>query len=187
MGTHKVIRYHDFCAGHRVVGHESKCRHLHGHNYRIHFHVQQLPVKGLEDCPNCNGSGFFYQMEEVPCDCVKQLDAVGRVVDFSVVKEKLCNWLEENWDHQFIYWKEDPVIRQMVGLFADNTCMETCSDIRSQGLQSFVSVPFNPTAENMAEYLVETIGPIALKDTGVELVGVVLEETRKCSVSYFKG
>ena len=32
-----VERYHDISMGHRVVGHESKCRHLHGHNYRIHF------------------------------------------------------------------------------------------------------------------------------------------------------
>jgi 6-pyruvoyltetrahydropterin/6-carboxytetrahydropterin synthase len=30
-------RYHDISCGHRVVGHEGKCRHLHGHNYRIHF------------------------------------------------------------------------------------------------------------------------------------------------------
>ena len=30
-------RYHDISMGHRVVGHENKCRHLHGHNYRIHF------------------------------------------------------------------------------------------------------------------------------------------------------
>ena len=34
-----VIRSHEICAGHRVVGHESKCRHLHGHNYKFHFKV----------------------------------------------------------------------------------------------------------------------------------------------------
>ena len=30
-------RYHDISCGHRVFQHESKCAHLHGHNYRVHF------------------------------------------------------------------------------------------------------------------------------------------------------
>ena len=37
--SYTVIRSHEICAGHRVVGHESKCRHLHGHNYKFHFKV----------------------------------------------------------------------------------------------------------------------------------------------------
>ena len=49
----KAHRYHDFCAGHRVVGHENKCRHLHGHNYRVTFYCES-----------------------------QELDGVGRVVDF---------------------------------------------------------------------------------------------------------
>jgi 6-pyruvoyltetrahydropterin/6-carboxytetrahydropterin synthase len=44
-----------------------------------------------------------------------------------------------------------------------------------------VAVPFNPTVENMAFYLLKHIGPIQLMNTGVKLVRVVLEETRKCS------
>ena len=34
-----VKRYPDISCGHRVYRHESKCAHLHGHNYRIHFTV----------------------------------------------------------------------------------------------------------------------------------------------------
>ena len=49
---------------------------------------------------------------------------------------------------------------------------------------SLVWVPFNPTAENMAEYLVHVVGPQMLADTGVRLVRVDIEETAKCSVSY---
>jgi 6-pyruvoyltetrahydropterin/6-carboxytetrahydropterin synthase len=37
MAGYKVHRYHDISCGHRVHGHEGKCRHLHGHNYRVHF------------------------------------------------------------------------------------------------------------------------------------------------------
>lgn len=171
MSGHTVVRYHDFCAGHRVVGHESKCRHLHGHNYRVHFHVR--PSQELHIDPYCKDQLV-----------VGGLDKVGRVVDFSVVKERLCNWLEDNWDHKFIAWEHDELIPYIDNLLSD---YGKHSDSDHQVFeQSVVYVPFNPTAENMAEYLVETIGPVALKDTGVELAGVVLEETRKCSVSYFK-
>jgi 6-pyruvoyltetrahydropterin/6-carboxytetrahydropterin synthase len=40
--------------------------------------------------------------------------------------------------------------------------------------------PFNPTAENMARYLLEVVGPAILKDTNVQLVSVRVEETPKC-------
>lgn len=151
MGKHTVIRYHDFCAGHTVTGHESKCAHLHGHNYRVHFHVQVQTFSSEEI--NLNG-----------------LDNVGRVVDFSVVKQLLCEWLEQQWDHKFLINKDDPRLASLAE--ADPSSLVVCD--------------FNPTAENMAQYLVEVIGPAALADTDVELIGVELEETRKCSVTYFK-
>lgn len=132
-------RYHDFCSGHRVYGHESKCAHLHGHNYRIHFSIQS-----------------------------EELDSVGRVMDFSVIKEKLCEWLESNWDHKFLMWENDPHLEAM-------------SIIDPVGI---VSVPFNPTAENMAMHLVKVIAPIQLQGTGCKLIKCKIEETRKCSAIY---
>ena len=69
-------RYHDISTGHRVHGHENKCKHLHGHNYRVHFHVE-------------GGT----------------LDNIGRVLDFGVIKSALCLWLEDNWDHRFLVFK----------------------------------------------------------------------------------
>jgi 6-pyruvoyltetrahydropterin/6-carboxytetrahydropterin synthase len=148
---HKVQRYHDFSYGHRVVGHESKCRHLHGHNGRVHF--------------TCTAD---------------KLDDVGRVIDFSVVKEKLCMWVEDNWDHRFLAWERD--------LFV--LAVESCLDEHSsdENFETFddsvVWVPFNPTAENMAQYLAEVIGPQQLAGTGVKLIEVRIEETTKCHASY---
>lgn len=101
-------RYHDISCGHRVVGHEGKCRFLHGHNYRIHFEIQ-----------------------------AESLDTVGRVIDFSVIKEKLCMWLEEHYDHKFLIWQEDPLLK----------------DLQKIADESLVIVPYNPTAENIAKYL----------------------------------
>ena len=138
-------RYHDISTGHRVVGHENKCRHLHGHNYRIHF----------------------------VCEA-DQLDSVGRVIDFGVIKEKLCMWAENYWDHKFLAWEQDPVMK------AACEHMDTDEFFNP----SVVFVPFNPTAENMAQHLVEVIGPQQLAGTGVTLVSVRIEETAKCSASF---
>ena len=138
MTVIQAERYHDFSTGHRVYQHESKCAHLHGHNYRIHFTV------------------------EAP-----KLDSIGRVMDFSVIKEKLCVWLEREWDHKFLVWSQDPWSVTLKELDPDGT----------------VIVDFNPTAENMGEYLISTIGPKMLEGTLVSLVKVKIEETRKCSVN----
>lgn len=133
-------RYHDISCGHRVVGHENKCAFLHGHNYRIHF----------------------------TCAAI-ELDIVGRVIDFGVMKAKLCDWLEEEWDHKFLVWKKDP--------FFNGTAI--ISELRP----SLVFVPFNPTAENMARHLLHVIGPMRLNGGGVKLIKVTVEETRKCSAT----
>lgn len=144
---HAATRYHDISCGHRVVGHEGKCRFLHGHNYRIHFTCVADTVT------------------QVP---VAELDTVGRVIDFSVIKEKLCLWLERQWDHRFLVWDQDPGLDKLVHLDND----------------SIVILPFNPTAENIARYLVRNVAPVYLQGTGVRCVKVVVEETRKCSASY---
>jgi 6-pyruvoyltetrahydropterin/6-carboxytetrahydropterin synthase len=132
-------RYHDISTGHRVLGHENKCAHLHGHNYRIHFHV------------TCT-----------------DLDDIGRVLDFSIIKSKLCMWLEENWDHKMLIYNQDPY----------------ATDLEKFAKDDLVIVPFNPTAENMAEYLCEVIGPEKFNGTDYLLYRCIIEETRKCSVEY---
>lgn len=142
-----VERYHDFSAGHRVVGHEGKCQHLHGHNYRVHF----------------------------TCVAESTLDDVGRVIDFGVIKSRLSMWLEEVWDHKMLLWNEDPLSYALASRDSKYNPIVT---------GSIVVVPFNPTAENMAQFLVETVGPAQLKGTSVVLQKVRVEETRKCSATY---
>jgi len=132
-------RYHDISCGHRVHGHENKCAHLHGHNYRFFFTVS-----------------------------APKLDKVGRVLDFSVIKERLCEWLESNYDHKFLMWEKDPML----------------AHLKQLDPLGVVAVPFNPTAENIALYMVETVAPKELKDTGCVLMKCRVEETRKCSASY---
>ena len=154
MSGHTAERYHDISAGHRVTGHETKCRHLHGHNYRVYF-----------------------------CCEAEDLDTVGRVIDFSVIKEKLCMWLENNWDHKFLYWTKDPVFELLISGARHYNCGPWDEEV-ALFEEALVEVPFNPTAENMARYLVEVIGPQQLDGTGVKLVSVKIEETAKCSASF---
>jgi 6-pyruvoyltetrahydropterin/6-carboxytetrahydropterin synthase len=135
---HRITRKHEFCAGHRIHGHEGRCARLHGHNYVVRFICE-----------------------------ADALDALGRVVDFSVIKATLCQWLEDHWDHVFLVWDADPIAARLREI--DETVLP---------------VPFNPTAENMARYLVETVGPQALAGTGVRLVGAEIDETGKCSAYY---
>lgn len=131
-------RYHDISTGHRVCGHESKCQHLHGHNYRVHFEVG-----------------------------VDELDALGRVLDFSVIKDRLCEWLEVNWDHKFLVFELDP----------------WAVPLKEMDPAGVVLVDFNPTAENMALHLLHSVGPQQLAGTPCRLVTVTIEETRKCAAS----
>ena len=137
-----AVRFHDISMGHTVTGHESKCAHLHGHNYRIWFKID-----ALED----------------------RLDEVGRVLDFSVIKDLLCSWLEQNWDHKFLIWAEDP----------------RAATLRELDPTGVVFSTWNPTAENMANYLLTTVGPRVLRQEAAELVWVKIEETYKCSVAVY--
>lgn len=139
-----ITREHEIACGHRVVGHEGKCQHLHGHNYLISF----------------------------TCSAPK-LDRVGRVIDFGVIKSILCQWLEDNWDHKFLAWQEDD---RLAGAIAGSEFMALLEE-------SIVWLPFNPTAENIATYLLQVIGPKQLEGTGVKLTSVVVGETRKCSAT----
>ncbi len=149
MSSLVAKRTHEICAGHRVTGHEGCCSHLHGHGYIFTFTVQ-----ATEADSDTHSMGA---------------DEIGRVLDFSVIKSQLCQWLEDNWDHRFLIWENDPDVEALVRL--DETVQV---------------VPFNPTAEAMAMFLTEIVGPKQLKDTGCTLVEVTVQETGKCSAIYKK-
>jgi 6-pyruvoyltetrahydropterin/6-carboxytetrahydropterin synthase len=122
-----------FAAGHRVHGHEGKCRHLHGHNF----------------------VAFLTAASE-------NLDAVGRVIDFGVLKERIGGWIEREWDHGFVVWSGDAEARRALeGV---------------QGQKTYL-LPSNPTAENLADHLLRVVGPETLAGTGVRLVKVTIHET----------
>jgi 6-pyruvoyltetrahydropterin/6-carboxytetrahydropterin synthase len=128
----------EFDAAHRVLEHESKCKYLHGHRYVVEASFS-----------------------------ARELDRLGRVVDFGVIKERLGAWIDQNWDHTTILFDKDKELGKAI------------SDVTGQVV---FYLPNNPTAENMAAYLLEKICPELFADYELECVSVRLHETPNCFV-----
>lgn len=134
------VRKIHFCYGHRVMNHESKCATLHGHNGIIWVHA--TPVSGL--------------------------DQLGRVVDFSVLKEKVGGWVDTHWDHTMIINQAD---QKTIALLKE-----------APSFKEIFILDNNPTAENMAHFLLWKICPQVLKDCGVIAHKITFYETENCYV-----
>ena len=134
----EAVRIVKFDAGHRVVNHESKCASLHGHEYKAHIYAQ-----------------------------ADSLDDIGRVIDFSVIKEKIGDWIDLWWDHTLLIYKLDPNLKHL----------QLC-----EAYKPIFVTEWNPTAENMAAHLLNVVCPTALAGTGVVVKKIRLYETTNCYV-----
>jgi 6-pyruvoyltetrahydropterin/6-carboxytetrahydropterin synthase len=83
-------RRFSFCAGHRLLGHEGRCRFPHGHNY-----VAEVTVWS------------------------SVRNSLGMVVDFSALKEHVGGWIDKCWDHAFIVNPNDKEMRAMLSTLAE--------------------------------------------------------------------
>lgn len=156
-----VTRKLEFDYGHRVLGHEGKCRHLHGHRG-----VAEVTV-------------------EAP-----SLDSVGRVIDFGAIKTLVGGWIDRHWDHNFLCHPEDPVavISRCARVDLVPYDPDARPDSITGRLQFFGGKPpyvmrtGNPTAENMAEELFSVARD--LLPEAMRIVSVVVWETPSCRAEY---
>lgn len=121
-----ITRRFEFDSGHRIVGHESKCSHLHGHRYRAEVTI---------DAP--------------------ALDELGRVIDFGVVKEIIGTWIDDNWDHNMLLHEGDPLLKAVM-MLDEHVSHETLPSWEETilGRQPYIMPDArNPTAENIAAVL----------------------------------
>lgn len=126
----KIFR---FSAGHRVWLHETKCKYLHGHNYKAEITAT-----------------------------AKHLDSLGRVIDFGVMKELIGRWIGNNWDHRTLIFEEDPFVHKLP-------------------IEHIWIALFNPTAENMAKFLLKKSNDIFEREEyPVRVKEVKLWETETC-------
>lgn len=83
---YKIITKIRFEYAHRLIHHQGKCRHVHGHSGEA---IIELTADTL------NRNGF--------------------VMDFADVKQPLKQWINENWDHAYLANENDlllPTLRQ---------------------------------------------------------------------------
>jgi len=126
----------EFDAAHRITRHGSKCRNLHGHRY-----VVELTARATE------------------------LDGLGMVIDFGVLKAVVGAWIDEALDHGAILNQADDDLIALT---------------RANGWKLYV-VPFEPTAENLAHLIRdEAARLLADADYLVEVVHVRVYETPNC-------
>lgn len=138
MASITCTRRIEFDAAHRVMEHESKCKHLHGHRYALEVSF-----------------------------AAPDLDKLGRVVDFGVIKEKLGAWIDTHWDHATILYDKDKPLGEAIAQKTGQTVFYLAN---------------NPTAEHMAEYILREICPKLFKGLGIECTRVRLYETPNCYV-----
>ncbi len=89
-------------------------------------------------------------------------DSVGRVLDFADLKTRCKGWIDQHWDHSFLVWQEDT---------------NAIDALRAVKPSRYYLMPYNPTAENMAKYLLEQAAPVFMQHSGGHVVRVRIWET----------
>jgi 6-pyruvoyltetrahydropterin/6-carboxytetrahydropterin synthase len=91
-----ITRKLEFDAGHRIPDHRSQCRNLHGHRYVLEITLQ----------------GELVETEGAPDR--------GMVMDFADVKALAMEHLVSKWDHAFIVYARDEIVRGFLEQMADH-------------------------------------------------------------------
>jgi 6-pyruvoyltetrahydropterin/6-carboxytetrahydropterin synthase len=133
-----IIRRIEADIGHRLMGHEGKCRNLHGHRYAFEIMVS-----------------------------ASDLDQLGRVVDFSVIKNVVGGWVDTMLDHGFVGQEGDPLLA-------------VCE---AQDLKHY-EVSYPPTAENLARLVAKAARDLLASWKDLVVVGVTCWETPNGRATY---
>lgn len=130
---YQVTREIPFCYGHRLLNYDGKCKNLHGHNG-----LAEITIESAD------------------------LDKSGFVVDFSLIKQVVTKWVDENFDHRMLLHQDDP----LVGYLTEQNEPIKVLDV-------------NPTAENIARLIFEFVA-----SQGFPVTQVKLWETPSCYAVY---
>ena len=154
---HTIARVLEFDAAHRIVGHEGKCKDLHGHRYKAMISV------------------------------TAGLDSLGRVIDFGVIKEKVGAWIDRHWDHNIILSSKDPIFElcKLAELhrYIMNPGMSIEKMIFGNRCPFTMPVEMNPTAENLAEVLYKQ-SRLLLSESHLTVTEVRIWETPNCCADF---
>lgn len=164
---HVITRQFQFDAAHRVLNHESKCKHIHGHRYVAEVSV--MPTPGNRAAGN------------------QGLDNLDRVIDYGMLKEKVGTWIDIMWDHNLLVNTKDPI--WLAYLYSDVmighvTKVRLADVFGEQKVYGFESK--NPTAEVIAQELFHVACGLLVNDY-VVVTKVKIWETPNCSAEFSIG
>ncbi|MGH8806582.1 MAG: 6-carboxytetrahydropterin synthase QueD [Noviherbaspirillum sp.] len=138
-----ITRKLEFDAGHRIPDHKSQCRNLHGHRYTLEITLIGNVIRQDGNSDN------------------------GMIMDFSDVKALAKQHLVDVWDHAFLAYEKDTVVREFLASLPGHKT---------------VIIDSIPTVENLAQTAFNILKAV-YKDhygTGLHLHKVVLHETPNC-------
>ncbi|MCW2246663.1 6-pyruvoyltetrahydropterin/6-carboxytetrahydropterin synthase [Azospirillum fermentarium] len=166
-----VTRRIEIDAGHRIMTHGSKCRHMHGHRYAVEATAEAAAV---------HGSG----------------EQTGMVVDFGFLKGAMVEVIDTPCDHGFIAAAADD---DLLAMFAPGEAAAWTARVRdaveAEGFlltedtrlaTKLYVVPFQPTAECLARHWFERLAPLVLRRSGglARLSALTVWETPNCRADY---
>ena len=174
-GSFTVTRQIGIDAGHRVMTHGSKCRHIHGHRYTIEATCQARDSQ-LHDTG----------------------EQTDMVIDFSFLKDEMKRHIDEPCDHGFIASSSDRELLEMFcpagdrfddwhqGITSEVDHNGYCTTIDTKLATKLYVVNNQSTAECMAAHWFHRLSePIFLRSEGVaRLVRVRVWETPNCHADY---
>ncbi len=170
---YRVSRRIEIDAGHRIMTHGSKCRHIHGHRYAIEA--------------VCEAADLHHDGEQT-----------DMVVDFGFLKEEMLKAIDAPCDHGFIAAAADTELLRMfapmdgdplawvlairAGVARDGAVTTTDTRLGTK----LTVVPFQPTAECLAKYWFDKLAePVRQRSGGTaRLVLVRIHETPNCAAEY---
>ena len=170
---YRVSRRIEIDAGHRIMTHGSKCRHMHGHRYAVEA--------------ICEAVSLHHDGEQT-----------DMVVDFGFLKEEMVKAIDEPCDHGFIAALADT---ELLTMFApadrvpEQWLLELDAKVRAEGEVTttrtrlgtkLTVVPFQPTAECLARHwFIKLSKPVRVRSGGTaKLVKVTVFETPNCAAEY---
>ncbi len=175
MSHFEIRRRIEIDAGHRIMTHGSKCRHLHGHRYVIEAICRAV-------------SG----------ELIGQGEQTDMVLDFGFLKQAMIEHIDAPCDHGLIVSIQDRELLAMLapdGIAPDGWISAIRDDVEAAGFAAtnncrlgtklYVMLAL-PTAEALAEHWFNRLGPdvLQLSDGRATLEAICVHETPNCFAEY---
>ena len=176
MSRFEIRRRIEIDAGHRIMTHGSKCRHLHGHRYVVEAicHAVELAEVG---------------------------EQTAMVLDFGFLKDAMVEHIDRPCDHGLIVSEQDAELLEMLapkGTAVDDWIATIRHEIARAGFATTNDTRLRtklyvmsalPTAEALAEHWYCRLAPDVRRLSGERAIleAIAVHETPNCAAEYRPG